>query len=194
MKRPLGLLFLTFLRTASLCFQQRSRHTIVRGFLCWVSWLLRSRFLLSTRCARSISTSMPSSVLYTLYSCVVLYPLFLYMHCSSVPLYPLSLCFCAGIIPLSVRAYYLCELMVNYLGVRYIRDYPKLLLNCLLHFRLGDLPSFVGRFRDPDTLMLFLRLWLSRYSNFESCLRRSASWPPFVRDSLPVSACIRDLL
>ena len=60
MKRPLGLLFLAFLRTASLCFQQRSLHTIVRGFPCWVSWLLRSRFLLSTRCARSISTSMPS--------------------------------------------------------------------------------------------------------------------------------------
>ena len=73
MKRPLGLLFLAFLRTASLCFQQRSLHTIVRGFLCWVSWLLRSRFLLSTRCARSISTSTPSSAycVKLVFSCVV---------------------------------------------------------------------------------------------------------------------------
>ena len=55
-------------------------------------------------------------------SSALVYPLFL---CSCVPSDPLSLCSCAGTVGVSVRAYYPCELIVNYLRVRYIRDYPK---------------------------------------------------------------------
>ena len=98
---------------------------------------------LCTDCS-SIST-VPTGPLYLMLPCaycssVPLYPLFLRFSVPTVPLFHCTHCPCvsiAGTIPPFVRAYCFCELMVNYLRVRYIRDfdYREYWFQSRIHFK-----------------------------------------------------------